>query len=273
MKGGQLSVEEYKDTEMNRQNILELQQTIRTQEFLLKEVANQKEEIITKHHHILEQQERVIMKNRQIIEQKDEAIHFRDNEIQKLKEQVKERNIQLELVAQQLKESEQLVAQFGKRVEELEEQLTDAHTHKDNPQALVDHATADTKSEEDRQAQLPNFRLKWKVSRTRAPRKLRRGTDAVVNGNKVYITPFKLTDTTIHVFSFSRGSWSSLPSFLYNDFSLVVYKNLPTGVGGYACGSYSNKILKRVTITNGERCFHQCRPNGIPCHHYLSRRD
>ena len=68
----------------------------------------------------------------------------------------------------------------------------------------------------------------------------------VVSGNKIFITPFKLTDTTIHVFSLSRNTWMSLPSFPYNDFSLVIYNNQPTGIGGYACGDYSNKILSLV---------------------------
>ena len=220
------------------------------------------------------------MKNCQIIEQKDEAIHLRDNEIQKLNEQVEERNVQLELKNLQLEESEQLVAQFGKRIEELEQELTEVHEHRGNEQtspddntdqqALAAQATtatctmldASTKSDQKdtRQTQLENFRLKWKFCRTRAPRKLRRGADVVINGNKIFITPFKLTDTTIHVFSLSRNSWSSIPSFPYNDFSLVIYNSLPTGVGGYACGDYSNKILSLIKEGDGHRRWRETLP-------------
>ena len=267
MKASQLPhSEKNKDaeTEGDQQNVLELEQTIRMQELLLKEVTDQNEQIIAQ---VLEQQDDIITKNHQST---DIHIHFRDNEIQKLKEQIKERNIQLELKNQKLEESEQLIAQFGKRIEDLEQQLTDheLHTHRDNQQTLSDdnnqqtvaaQATTSTKSDEENK-KAENFRLKWKVCRTRAPRKLRRGADVVVNGNKVYITPFKLTDTTIHVFSLSRNSWSSLPSFPYSDFSLVVYNDLPTGIGGYACGKYSNKILSLIKEGDGHRKWREILP-------------
>ena len=64
--------EENKEAERDQENILELQLTIRIQELLLKEITNQNEQIIAKHHQALEQRDEVIMK---IIEQKDEAIY------------------------------------------------------------------------------------------------------------------------------------------------------------------------------------------------------
>ena len=111
LKANQLPTEQSRENEID---VLELQQTIQTQEQLLKEITDQNKQIIAKHHHEIEQREEIIMKNHQNIEWKDEAIHFRDNEIQKLKEQVKESNVQLELTNRKLEESEQLVAQFGK---------------------------------------------------------------------------------------------------------------------------------------------------------------
>ena len=277
LKANQLTdSEKNKDAETERdddqKNVLELQQTIQIQELLLKESTDQNKQMIFKHHQVLQERDEIIMKNHQIIEQKDEALQFKDNEIQKLKEQIKERNIQLELKNQNLEESEELIAQFGKRIEDLERELTDreVQAHRDvvqtlsddnNQQAIAAQATASVKSDKvDKKIQLENFRLKWKLFRTRAPRKLRRGADVVANGNKVYITPFKLTDTTIHVFSLSRNSWLRLPSFPYNDFSLVVYKNLPTGIGGYACGEYSNKILSLIKEGDGHHKWRERLP-------------
>ena len=266
--------------EGNPQNVLELQQTIRMQEQLLKEITDQNEQITAQHHQALEQRDDIITKKCQIIEQKDEDIRFRNEENQKLKELVKERNVQLELTNQKLEDYEQLIAQFGKRIEELEQEITEVHGHRENSQTVADNSgdqqpsiaqvtistnTTDASMKSDKKegqtAESGNFRLKWKICRTKAPRKLRRGADIVIDGNKIYITPFKLTDTTIHVFSVSRNSWSSLPGFPYNDFSLVIYNNLPTGVGGYACGDYSNKILSLIKEGDNHRRWREALPS------------
>ena len=259
-------------SEGNPQNVLELQQTIRTQEQLLKEITDQNKQITAQHHQALKQRDDIITKKCKIIEQKDEDIRFRNEENQKLKELVEERNVQLELTNQKLEDYEQLIAQFGKRIEELEQEITEVHGHRENTQTVAENsgdqqaltATTDVSVKSDQKegqtAESGNFRLKWKICRTKAPRKLRRGADVVIDSNKIYITPFKLTDTTIHVFSVSRNSWSSLPGFPYNDFSLVIYNNLPTGVGGYACGDHSNKILSLIKEVDNHRRWREVLP-------------
>ena len=60
---------------------MELQQTIRMQEQLLKQITDQNE-ITAQHHQALEQRDDIITKKCQIIEQKDEDIRFRNEENQ-----------------------------------------------------------------------------------------------------------------------------------------------------------------------------------------------
>ena len=69
-------------SEENPQNIiLELQQTIGTQEQLLKEITDQNEQ----HHQALEQRDDIITKKCHIIEQKDEDIRGNALEMRKIR--------------------------------------------------------------------------------------------------------------------------------------------------------------------------------------------
>ena len=139
--------------------------------------------------------------------------------------QIDEKERQLGRVNQQLEASEQVVAQFERRIAELEQQLS--QREQQNPKAS------------NRGKELTSFKLRWREGK-RAPCKMHRWFDAVVNGNTVYIKK----GYTVQTYSFDviSESWSQLPDCIHENSSITIINGWLTTIGGDYY-PYSNELF------------------------------
>ena len=191
------------------------------------------------------------------LQEKDRAISAKDSENQKLRLQlqradkemtqvVKEREKQLGCVRQQLEVSEQVIAQFERRITELELQLSQEELKPVQSQAAVTRRREPAK---EKQGVLAT-KLRWGEG-VRAPSWIVRWSDAVVDGNTVYI---RGGDTqVIYAYDTASGAWSQLPYCMNDNCSITVVNGLLTTVGGYRAISYSNQLFSLTGEGNGRR--------------------
>ena len=146
--------------------------------------------------------------------EKDQALIEKERQMGQLKQErdearrrSEERERQLG-VNQQLQKAEHVVAQFERRVPELEQQ---------NPEASS------------RGKELASIKLKWRKGK-RAPRRMYRLCDAVVDGNTVYVRD----GGTVKICSYdaTTDSWSQLPDCVKEYSSIAVINGRLTTVGG-----------------------------------------
>ena len=167
------------------------------------------------------------------VEEKDRAISSKEEENQQLRQQLQqkdwqlqqerdvarrqseERERQLGRVNQQLHKAEQVVAQFERRVAELEQLLS--QRDQQNPEASS------------RGKELASIKLKWRDGK-RAPRRMYRQCDAVVDGNTVYVRDRR----TVKIYSYdaTTDSWSQLPDCVKERCTITVINGQLTTVGG-----------------------------------------
>ena len=145
----------------------------------------------------------------------------RDQLLQEKATQLEEKDRQLGRVYRQLEVSEQVVTQFGRRIAELEQQLSQREQK------------AKSKGEEQ-----TSFTLKWREGK-RSPCKMHRCCDAVVNDNTLFV----MNQGTVNIYSYDviNDSWSQLPDCIYSNCSIAIINGLLTTVGGYS-NSYSNEL-------------------------------
>ena len=151
---------------------------------------------------------------RQQLQQKDQVIVQVQREKKTLQEErdesrkrSEERERQLGRVNQQLEEAEQVVAQSERRVAELEQLLS--QRDQQNPEASI--------------------KLKWREGK-RAPRRMYRMCDTVVDSNTVYVRD----GHTVKIYSYdaTTDSWSQLPDCAKVGGSITVINGQLTTVGG-----------------------------------------
>ena len=161
----------------------------------------------------LQQKEQAIV---QVKREKDQALIEKERQLQQERDEARrrseERERQLGRVNQQLQEAEQVVAQFERRVAELE-QLRDQQ----NPEASS------------RGKELASIKLKWRKGK-RAPCRMYRLYDAVVDGNTVYVKDGYTVK--IYFYDATTDSWSQLPDCSNKHGSITVINGQLTTVGG-----------------------------------------
>ena len=88
--------------------------------------------------------------------------------------------------------------------------------------------------------ELTSFKLRWREGK-RAPCRMNRWCDAVVDGNTVYI----MKDATINIYSYdvTSDSWSQLPDCVHNDGSIAIINGTLTTIGGGSSPLYSNELF------------------------------
>ena len=160
---------------------------------------------------------------RQQLQQKDQVIvqiqRKKDRQLQQERDEARrrseERERQLGRVNQQLQEAEQVVAQFERRVTELEQLLS--QRDQQNPEASS------------RGKELVSIKLKWREGK-RAPRRMGRYCDAVVDGNTMYVRD----GSTVKIYSYdaTTDSWSKLPDCVKVGGSITFINGQLTTVGG-----------------------------------------
>ena len=147
---------------------------------------------------------------------------------------IQEKERELGRVNQQLEESERLIADFGKRNTELEEQLS----------VLRGQVQEKDGGAKVRAVERANFKLKWREG-GKAPCRMYRSCDAVVDGNTVYCKYD--TNKNLYAYHMPSSNWSPIPDGLTNGFALTVIDGLPTTVGGFGDDDWNTNKLYSLT--------------------------
>ena len=150
------------------------------------------------------------------MEQKELIIVQIQHERGEARRRSEEKERQLGRVNQQLHEAEQKVGQFERRVAELEQLLS--KKNQQNPETSS------------RGKELTNIKLKWREGK-RAPCRMGRLCDAVVDGNTVYVR----AGVTVEIYSYdaTTDSWCQLPDCANKHGSVTVINGQLTTVGGF----------------------------------------
>jgi serine/threonine protein kinase len=154
-------------------------------------------------------------------------------------QQKEEKERQLGHINQQLQAREQLVAQFKRRIAELEQQLSQ-------------WTKTSSKGKE-----LTNFKMRWREGK-RAPCGMDRWCDAVVDGNAVYV----MKSNTVNIYSYDviSDSWSQLPDCIHEDSSITTINGYQTTVGGYSYPNCSNELFSLTGKGRNRRWTQQFPP-------------
>ena len=170
----------------------------------------------------LEEREEIIQNKVLTLMEKSKQLTEKDEQLEELtlacdqaRKQLEERERQLGRVNQQLQEAEQVVAQFERRVAELEQLLS--QRDQQNPEASS------------RGKELASIKLKWREGK-RAPCRMYRLCDAIVDGNTVYVKD----GVAVKIYSYdaTTDSWSQLPDCVNQHGSITVINGQLTTVGG-----------------------------------------
>ena len=179
----------------------------------------------------------------QQIQQKDQQIQQLERDKRQVEQEKDQAERQLGRVNQQLEESERLVADFGKRNTELEE---DVRVLRSQVQGKDGGAKAGAVSRTD-------FKLRWREGEKAPSCEMIRLCDAVVHNGTMYCGYFSNDNCKVYAHHISNSSWSLAPDAPYNGFALAVIDGVLTTVGGYIGGKNTNKLLSLTGEGSGRR--------------------
>ena len=185
--------------------------------------------------------------------------------------QIEEKDRQLGHVNQQLESCEKAVIQFERRIAELEQylsqreqqntrvnsrekELTSFKQEQQNPKAC--HREKELTSFKQEQLSGPKvssreneltscFKLRWREGK-RAPCRMSRWCDAIVDGNTVYV--INGGSVKMYAYDVTSDSWSQLPDCVHEDSSITILNGWVTTVGGSSLWYCSNELFS----LNGE---------------------
>ena len=203
----------------------------------LRRVLNQKDAIIA------EKEQQLIQCRKELTQQIQQLERDRDQIIQRLegeKDQIiQEKERQLGRVNQQLKESERLIAAFGKKNTELEEQVS----------VLRRQVQEQDGGDKVKSVEGVNIKLRWRKGEN-APCVFGRYCDAVVDNNTVYCTYTHEKSKKIYAYNMLSSYWSPVSDCPTNNgFALTVIDGLLTAVGGFGD---DNKDTNKLFSLTGE---------------------
>ena len=186
-------------------------------------------------------------------DEKEQTIVASQQECQQLRETIRdqakmieERETQLQQVTQQLESSQQVTAQFQTRIQELGKQQLNRISPtevlakpqlRDPPQS--DHSDTSTTA-----VTRDSFKLKWREAK-KAPCKMNRTPNAIVDGDMVYLRPGGTR--TIYAYKSTDEMWDQLPECENEFCSLAVVNNLLTTIGGRSTGGNVTNQLFSLT--------------------------
>ena len=193
---------------------------------------------LEKKNHVIDQKEQQLRQCREELTQQIQQLERDKQELERERNQViqekgvKER--QLGRVNQQLEESERLIADFGKRNAELEEQLS------------VRNKTQEQNARYNARAvNIANIMLRWREGE-KALCKMCRYCDAVIDNSIVYCGNHG--DHNIYAYHIPSSNWSTIPDCPHRDaFAIVVIDGVLTTVGGYGHDAKSTNKLFSLT--------------------------
>ena len=203
---------------------------------------------------------------RQQLVEKQQQIREKDQEI-------RDKVSQLGNINQQLNVSEEIIAQFEKRIHELEHIL---QLHQKS-QLQVQNQPHSLSTQHTGAHYLPSGRdnvpkpgtrvpgmtsklsLSWRLERERAPSVMNRGCDAIGSGVVMYCRHF--SHKRIYLLNTAERKWYQLPECQYGYFSMAFVNGMITTIGGgndlkyfglpaTGSGSYTNKLISFVEKAN-----------------------
>jgi hypothetical protein len=182
--------------------------------------------------HVIDQKEQ-----NQQIQQYSRQIQQLEREKQQV---IQEKERELGRVNQQLKESERLIADFGKRNTELEEEV---RVLRSQVQGKDGGAKAGAVSRTD-------FKRWWREGE-KAPCGMSRYSDAVVYNGTVY---YRYNPRNkVYAYHISSSSWSPTPDAPCKGFVLAVIDGQLTTIGGYVSGENTNKLFSLTGEGSGRK--------------------
>jgi hypothetical protein len=185
---------------------------------------------------------------RQIKQERDQAIQ----ESVEKNRAIREKERELGRVNQQLEESERLIADFGKRNTELEEEL---RVLRSQVQGKDGGAKAGAVSRTD-------FKLRWREGE-KAPRKMLEYCNAVLGNNTVYCM-YGVDE--VYSYHIPSSNWSPVTNCPSGGFSITVIDGELTIIGGYRCGKNTNKLFSLTGDGSGRKWTEKFPP--MPAKHY-----
>ena len=205
---------------------------------------------------IIELRQQLLSQQREHDAQIQGALTTRQQEIQDLREKlstaqatVREKEQIITRRDRQQRDDEEMIAQFQRRIEELE--LNSRPQPRAQSLSLSDIARATPPTQPSRghqPAQRPPstssgegvIRLNWTQGR-KAPCVMSRHTDAVVNGSVAYFRP--TATKQVHAYNSTTDTWSQLPDCRTERTTLAIVNSLLTTVGGTVGADSSNKLF------------------------------
>ena len=210
----------------------------------LQQNLEEKNSIIDKKEHQLRQcreemTQHIQQQNQQIKQLKRDKQQLEREMSEAIQEKV-EKERQLGRVNQHVEESEKLIADFGKRNTELEEQLS-----------VRNQAQAQDVGDNARVVNIANIKLRWREGE-KAPCEMNRYCDAVVDNNTVY---FKYNiSNDIYAYHILSSNWSTIPDYPYKGgFAIAVIDGVLTTVGGFDYDAKSTSKLFSLTDEGSRR--------------------
>ena len=173
----------------------------------------------------------------QVEQERDHAIQESEGRNRAIQEQER----QLGRVNQQLEESERLIADFGKRNTELEEEL---RVLRSQVQGKDGGAKAGAVSRTD-------FKLIWRAREgEKAPCEVIRYCDAVVDNCTVYC---KYSVREVYSYHIPSSTWSPVTNCPNKGFTIVVIDGLLTTIGGFIGNENTNKLFSLIGEGTGRK--------------------
>jgi serine/threonine protein kinase len=180
--------------QQHSQQVRGLQQIIESQTSRLEQALREKDATIAAEQQQLQRQ---VNENFQLMREKDQVIEEKKR------------------IERQLEESETMIAQFQRRIVELEQ--------------LRPAADATPRSKELSSSRAASIKLTWREGK-KAPCQMRHSYCSAVDSNMLYV---KVGPELVYAFTISTSIWSLLPNCPYvHDCPLVIISNLLTLIGG-----------------------------------------
>ena len=216
---------------------------------------------------IIEEKDRIIATKQQGNQLLRQRVCEKDQQITEKELQIRDKENQLGKINQQLKVSEDIIAQFEKRIHELEHQLqvyrkSRLRVH-DQPHSLSTQHTGAQYLPSGDNVPKPDTKvgiiskpsLSWRLERERAPCVMNRGCDAIASGVVMYCRHFSLK--RIYLLNAADRKWYQLPECQYGNFLMAFVNGMITTIRGgndtkffglpaSGSGSYTNKLISFV---------------------------
>ena len=216
--------------QQHSQQVHVLQQIIQSQTNRLEE----KDQTIARKEQTIIQHEETIAELRQQVNETERekglVIVDKERELRQKVSEIEQLDRQLGLVKQQMEESEQVIAQFQRRIAELE-QLRPA---------------TDTSSGS--KEQRTSIKLTWREGE-KAPCEMIKSYCAVVDDSTMYV---RVVHRTFN-YTVSTSTWSQLPDSPTTHCPSVIINNLLTLVGGLHSGSTTNQLFSLTGEGSGRK--------------------